>query len=563
MRPTVTLAAALAAVLAASAAALPAAHAHGLGGDVAPPISFGEMNVTVSTQLDPSDITAGDVDSANMAIRFFDVDENRTLEQVTYRVEVWRSGDLLARNAFFDDDGLLNVEVKPVLDCFEPDLWRCSTYGGSEHVSAPGALYVHGEGRPSITGPIFDKGGLYNIRVDIEGATSPKTLLSERLSYDTFVSVAQEQMFSLQTAEAAVPLVIKTYYDDVDNVRYDPADDSVSFDMPFDWSPDYVEYVTVVHEELQFPAEFAPYAGTKFAGYVDGVEVDQRVLLLDPYSIEGTNIAHFLVSGAELQRINRVLGPDHEDRKEMSFRIVPQPEAAVNSMGFFLVDTKTFEQKPTTVSVAWDSDLAAGDPIPFEFTFFDEGRSLLKDVRYAYYLIDPDGDEVIAEAGTDAADPDGIGLLSMEGIDYQTVTLPEAGAYRLDVRVLGTGINYDPAYAGIGSTMIEIGQAPPPREQPAATVPGWVRTSTGYWVDGAVSDSEFVSAIQYLIDKGVVVVPPPSGEPAAPAADGAPVPQWLKATAGYWAAGDTSDSEFVSALQFLIGSGIITTGGGR
>ncbi len=562
MRPTATLAAVLAAVLAASAAALPAADAHGRGIDVAPPISFGDMNVTVSTRLDPSDMTAGDVDSANMAVRFFDADENRTLEQVTYRVEVWRSGELLARNAFFDDDGLLDVEVKPVLDCAEPDLWRCSTYGGSEHPSAPGALYAQGGGRPSITGPIFDKGGLYNIRVDIEGATSPKTLLSERLSYDTFVSVAQEQAFSLQTAEAAVPLVIKTYYDDVENVRYDPADDSVSFDMPFDWSPDYIEHVAMVHEELQFPAEFAPYAGMQFSGYVDGVEVDRRVLLLDPYSIEGTNVAHFLVGGAELRRINQVLGPDHEDRKEMSFRIVPRPEAAVNSVEFFLVDARTFEQKPAAVSVAWDGALAAGDPIPFEMTFFGEGRSLLKDVRYAYYLIDPDGGGVIAEAGTDAGDPGGIGLLSVEGIDYQTVTLPEAGAYRLDVRVLGTGIDYDPAHAGIGSAMIEIGPAPP---QPAAgaTVPGWVRTSTGYWVDGAVSDSEFVDAIQYLINEGVVVVPPPSGDPAAPAAGGAAVPQWLKATAGHWVAGDTSDSEFVSALQFLVGSGIMTAGGGR
>ena len=45
------------------------AFAHGLGGDIAPPISFGGMEVTVFTQLDPSDMTAGEVDSANIAIR--------------------------------------------------------------------------------------------------------------------------------------------------------------------------------------------------------------------------------------------------------------------------------------------------------------------------------------------------------------------------------------------------------------------------------------------------------------------------------------------------------------
>ena len=183
---------------------------HGLGGDVAPPIDFGGMQVTVSTQLDPSDITVGEVTSANMAVRFFDQLTDENLDSVTYRVEVWRSGELLARNLFYDDDGELNIEIKPVTNCVEPKLLDCTTYGGSEHVSAPGALYAFGESRTSITGPIFDKGGLYNIRVDIEGATSPKTIVAQLLSYDTFVSVAQEQDFLIQTAQAeSVPVIVK------------------------------------------------------------------------------------------------------------------------------------------------------------------------------------------------------------------------------------------------------------------------------------------------------------------------------------------------------------------
>ena len=72
------------------------AFGHGLGGDAAPPISFGDMQVTIFTKLDPSDMTAGTVDSANIAIRFYDMLTDQNLEQVTYRVEVWRSGDLFS-----------------------------------------------------------------------------------------------------------------------------------------------------------------------------------------------------------------------------------------------------------------------------------------------------------------------------------------------------------------------------------------------------------------------------------------------------------------------------------
>ena len=585
----------LAALVAAAAlASVPAlagdAHGHGQGRDVAPPIDFGGVNVTVSTELDPADITVGEVDTANMAVRFYDADTDTTLEKVTYRVEVWRSGELLARNLFYDDDGTLNVEVRPVLDCAEADLWRCTTYGGSEHVSAPGALYVYGDGRPTIKGPIFDRGGLYNIRVDIEGATSPETLLTERLTYDTFVSVAQEQPFLIPAAEAAsqadVPVVIKTYYDEVDNFRFDPADGSVTFDMPFDWSPDYIELVTMVHEELQFPKTFAPYAeGTSFRGYVDGVEVDKRVLLLDPYSYEDKNVAHFLVGGAELKRINEVLGEEHERSGSMEFRLVPDAASTRNTIDSYLVDPSTGDRVPSTVSVSWDDWLGAGDEIPFEIAFFDESRGLLRDIRYAYYLFGPGGGKML-EAGTVSDGPTDLGIAAVEGIDYQELVLPDPGRYRLDVAILGTGTDYDQEYAGIASVLIEVGPggrqapgaaspapapsgAPPaaggqaaatPPPSPAA-VPEWIRTSAGYWVAGGVSDAEFVASVEFLIDKGVIEVPPPAGPQGAGQAPAEPsVPGWVKTTVGYWVDGAISDAEFVGALQYLIAQGIVGVG---
>jgi hypothetical protein len=87
---------------------LPDAFGHGLGGDQAEPLSFGDMEVTVRTQLSPSDITVGEIDSANMQVRFFDTLTDTNLDKVTYRVEVWQSGELLARNLFYD---LLNHKL--------------------------------------------------------------------------------------------------------------------------------------------------------------------------------------------------------------------------------------------------------------------------------------------------------------------------------------------------------------------------------------------------------------------------------------------------------------------
>ena len=129
---------------------------HGLGGDTAPPISFAGMLVTVSTIMDPSDITVGQVDRANLQIRFFDQGTDTNLQSVTYRVQVFQAGELLAREIFFDKDGELNVQIRPRGGCFEPEPWRCTIYQGARDPIS-GGLYERGSGVPVIQGPIFTK----------------------------------------------------------------------------------------------------------------------------------------------------------------------------------------------------------------------------------------------------------------------------------------------------------------------------------------------------------------------------------------------------------------------
>ncbi len=551
-------------------ATLPDAFGHGLGGDQAEPISFGDMEVTVRTQLNPSDITVGEIDSANMQIRFFDTLTDTNLDKVTYRIEVWQSGELLARNLFYDGDGRLDVKLKPKAGCDEINLHECTSYGGSEHVSAPGALFVQGAectddnldicGRPSITGPIFVKGGLYQIRVDIEAATSPRTVLANLLSYETFVSVAQEQDFFIQTANADVPVIIKTYYDDVDNFIFDQSDNSIAFDMPFDWSPEYVDLVQVVHEEVRVPKTFVPYAeGKQFKGYVNGVEIDQRALLNDPYSYEDTNIVHFLITKNELLKINETLGSDNYGIKKMDLKLVPLSEVSKSSTEFWLVDDPINQNKvPTTVNISWDGSYGAGDDVPFEITFFDDNRDLIRDIRYAISFID-ENNQLLEKFSGD--DPQILGIVATEGIDVQKIRIPSQGQYRIDIQVLGTGLDYNPTFAGIGSGIIEIGPNLPkttpstPEVQPPTAIPAWIKNNAGWWADGQIDDDSFVQGIQFLIKEDVLKIPPTTQGSSSGSNE---IPAWIKNNAGWWADGQIDDDSFVQGIQFLIKEGIMS-----
>ena len=89
---------------------------------------------------------------------------------------------------------------------------------------------------------------------------------------------------------------------------------------------------------------------------------------------------------------------------------------------------------------------------------------------------------------------------------------------------------------------------------PSAKVPDWVKFTSGVWVDGQSSDGEFISAIQFLIADKIIVLPPTAQGSGAVSNE---IPSWIKFTTGVWVDGQSSDGEFIGAIQFLIKEGIM------
>ena len=527
--------------------------AHGLGGDQAPPISFGDMDVTVFTQISPSDITVGEVYKANMGIRFFDLLTDKNLDAVTYRVEIWKSDEILARELFYDQQGQLNVEIRPDANCDESQKIHCTKYYGErEHIS--NGLMQRGSQPPVINGPIFDKGGLYNIKVDIEGASSPRTLVSEPLSFETFVSVAHEQNFLMQTAHAQeIPVVVKTYYDDVQDFEFDSVDNSISFDMPFNWNPQYVELVKVVHEEIRVPKTFEPYTqNNQFKGYVNGIELDDRTVLSDPYSSEEQNIVHFLVTGNELKRINEQLGPEHFDESKISFKLVPEDELPRNSLNISI-------DSGAITTIEWDDNSDGDSEIPVDFTFFDSTGNLIKDVKYGFTLFDHNGNPLLTNIGNDQASP---GIIASEGLDTQRIPTGHDEKYTIEVAIFGTGISskMDSTLAGIGTGVLEIASSNDyenilQQEDGNITIPVWIKQNAGWWASGQIGDDEFVSGIRFMIKEGIVQIPSVTQD--SDSINNNEIPSWIKQNAGWWAKNSIDDDSFVQGIQFLVKNGII------
>jgi len=84
-------------------------------------------------------------------------------------------------------------------------------------------------------------------------------------------------------------------------------------------------------------------------------------------------------------------------------------------------------------------------------------------------------------------------------------------------------------------------------------IPEWIKNNAGWWSEGLIGDSDFVSGIQYLIKEGIMIIP----ETKAVSQTSEGIPEWVKNNAGWWSEGLIGDSDFVSGIKFLIEQGIM------
>jgi len=86
-------------------------------------------------------------------------------------------------------------------------------------------------------------------------------------------------------------------------------------------------------------------------------------------------------------------------------------------------------------------------------------------------------------------------------------------------------------------------------------IPDWIKNTAGWWSERSISQTEFTNGLEFLINEGIIYIPS-DGEPGIPGPDKT-IPDWVRNTAGWWADGKIPDSEFVNAMKYLIEIGLI------
>jgi hypothetical protein len=90
-----------------------------------------------------------------------------------------------------------------------------------------------------------------------------------------------------------------------------------------------------------------------------------------------------------------------------------------------------------------------------------------------------------------------------------------------------------------------------------AQIPSWIKDVAGWWADDQISENEFVTGIEYLINSNIILLDfvPCHAEiqhPDGGSKSTSMVPYWIKNNANWWSENLIDDTDFINGLQYLI-----------
>ena len=83
-------------------------------------------------------------------------------------------------------------------------------------------------------------------------------------------------------------------------------------------------------------------------------------------------------------------------------------------------------------------------------------------------------------------------------------------------------------------------------------IPNWIKNVSGWWANNEISEKEFLSAIEYLINHNIISLGHTPCSGVVDTSSTMLVPDWVKNNAEWWAEDLIEDSDFINGIQYLI-----------
>jgi len=414
-------------------------YGHGFGLDTISSIDIQGKKLSISVEMPMT----FENDQEQITITATEDETKENAKNVTFLIGLFHENEMIFRNYFFAEDGVLQIQVKPTQEN------EITIHG--EQDSLLGAWHGTESNPLKITGPLFDSSGLYNFEIEIRTIDEPTNIIESGI-YNADLSVIETVSFTQKDSENNdVDFRSKSYFDTISNFNYDYEANQVTFEMPFDWSEKQMSHVNVVHVETHFPKEFVEFLAPSYSGYVNGIKLFKSSVSVDDYTEDDERIVHFVLLQDHLRYLKNEMKKDLDEYPEnMIFTISMSKDKAFPLEAY----TKSEDFK---VNLSWDPmNVEPGVATNFIFTIRD-GRTNepLRSSDYTFVIIQ-NGEEIHRVTGkaqvggefekfTFTEDQTGPTIIKFENIrntgqetEFVLVVAPEFGTIALLILVIST-----------------------------------------------------------------------------------------------------------------------------
>ena len=365
-------------------------YGHGLGIDTISSISIQEKQISVSIEIpmyfeNPQE---------KITITATDNETDETAKNVTYLIGIFYNDEMILRNYFFTENGVLPIIVTPTDD---GDI----TING-EQDSLLGAWSGTESNPVEITGPLFNSGGLYTFEIEVRTIDEPTNVIENSGVYEADLTIVESVSFPQKDQNNKdVEFSTKSYFDSISNFNYDSEDKEVTFEMPFDWNESKMSHVSVVHVETHFPKDFAEFLSPSYVGYVNDIKLFKSSVTVDDYTYDNDRTVHFVLLQDHLRFLKNEM---RESEQPLPDNIVFKLSASQETKFPLIAYSESEEFK---VNLAWDpKDIESGVATNFVFTIRDSYTDSPMRLSDYTFVIIQNNEEIYRTSGNAAVGGD-------------------------------------------------------------------------------------------------------------------------------------------------------------
>ena len=365
-------------------------YGHGLGIDTISSISIQEKQFSVSIEMP----MYFENEQEKITITATDNETDENVNNVTYLIGIFYNDEMILRNYFFTENGVLPIIVTPTNN---GDI----TIKG-EQDSLLGAWSGTESNPVEITGPLFNSGGLYTFEIEVRTIDEPTNIIENSGVYEADLTIVESVSFPQKDQNNKdVEFSTKSYFDSISNFNYDSEDKEVTFEMPFDWNESKMSHVSVVHVETHFPKDFAEFLSPSYVGYVNDIKLFKSSVTVDDYTYDNDRTVHFVLLQDHLRFLKNEM---RESEQPLPDNIVFKLSASQETKFPLIAYSESEEFK---VNLAWDpKDIESGVATNFVFTIRDSYTDSPMRLSDYTFVIIQNNEEIYRTSGNAAVGGD-------------------------------------------------------------------------------------------------------------------------------------------------------------